>query len=249
MSYLKLPKRTVKPRLSGITAVHDVRQNIGELKNILQDYSDYIDVAKLGVGSAYVTPRLKEKIALYKSYSIDVYFGGTLFEKFYYQNKLPEYKKYLKENDIKMLEVSMGTVDISLEERVALVQEFNEDFDVLSEIGSKDGEAIMPPSVWIKELNTLLEAGCKYVITEGRNSGTAGVYRPSGEIRTGLVADIISNVPAEKIIFEAPSPKSQMYFINQLGSNVNLGNVNPHDLLLLEAQRVGLRSETFYIEE
>jgi phosphosulfolactate synthase len=146
-----------------------------------------------------------------------------------------------------MVEISMGTIDIELEERVNLVKEFSQDFEVLSEIGSKDGEAIMPPSVWINELNTLLDAGCKYVITEGRNSGTAGVYRPSGEIRTGLIADIITSVPAEKIIFEAPQPKAQMFFINQVGANVNLGNVNPNDLLLLEAQRCGLRSETFFL--
>jgi len=245
---LKLPTRLSKPRTSGITAVHDVRENIGALKNILADYSSYIDIAKLGVGSAYVTPKLQVKIDLYKSHDIEVYFGGTLFEKFYYQKKLKEYKQYMKDHNVSWVEISMGTIDIALEERVDLVKEFNEDFTVLSEIGSKDGEAIMPPSVWINELNTLLEAGCEYVITEGRNSGTAGVYRPSGEIRTGLVADIVSNVPSEKIIFEAPQPKAQMFFINQVGANVNLGNVNPNDLLLLEAQRSGLRSETFFLK-
>jgi len=243
---LDLPKREQKPRKFGITAVHDVRLNMGELKNILTDYASYIDIAKLGVGSAYVTPRLDDKIKLYKEYNVNVYFGGTLFEKFYHQKKLEDYKSYLKQHHIDMVEISMGTVSISLEERVELVKDFSKDFRVLSEIGSKDGEAIMPPSTWINELQVLLEAGCEYVITEGRNSGTAGVYRPSGEIRTGLVADIITNVPSEKIIFEAPLPKAQMFFINQVGANVNLGNVNPNDLLLLESQRVSLRSETFF---
>ena len=246
--YLSLPNRTVKPRTFGLTCVHDVQYSIGQLKNILTDYSDYIDIAKLGVGAAYVTPRLSEKIKLYTSFGVKVYFGGTLFEKFYYQKKLSEYKAYLKEYDIDTLEISTGTIDISLEERIDLVKEFSSEFNVFSEIGSKDGEAIMPPSVWIHELNSLLDAGCNYVITEGRNSGTAGVYRPSGEIRTGLIADILSSVPVDRIIFEAPQPKAQMFFINQIGANVNLGNVNPHDLLLLEAQRVGLRSETFFLD-
>jgi len=245
--YLTLPERTSKPRTNGLTCVHDVQYSIGQLKNILNDYSEYIDVAKLGVGSAYVTPNLEEKIKLYNSFGVRVYFGGTLFEKFYYQEKLDLYKEFMKKFDISMVEISTGTIEIPLERRIELVKEFSSEFTVLSEIGSKDGEAIMPPSVWIHELNSLLEAGCAYVITEGRNSGTAGVYRPSGEIRTGLIADIIATVPAERIIFEAPQSKAQMFFINQVGSNVNLGNINPGDLLLLEAQRVGLRSETFFI--
>ena len=247
MEILSLPKRTSKPRNNGLTAIHDVRLSIGEMKNILDDFSNYLDIAKIGVGSAYVTPRLKEKISLYQSYNIRVYFGGTLFEKFYYQKKLKDYKNYLIDNGITMMEISCGTLEISIEERIDILEEFKENFNVLAEVGSKDGDVIMPPSIWIKELELLLKAGASYVITEGRNSGTAGVYRPSGEIRTGLISDIISTIPAEKIIFEAPTSKSQMFFINQVGTNVNLGNIKPNDLLLLESQRCGLRSETFLL--
>ena len=166
--------------------------------------------------------------------------------KFYHQNKLADYKSMMKKLGVNLLEVSCGTIDISLEDRVALIEDFKKDFKVLSEVGSKDTDTIMPPSIWIKEINTLLEAGCEYVITEGRNSGTAGIFRTSGEIRTGLVADIITQIDSSKLIFEAPTSKAQMYFINQVGTNVNLGNVALKDLLLLETQRLGLRSETFH---
>ena len=202
----------------------------------------------MGVGTAYITPRLKEKIDLYFSYGVKVYFGGTLFEKFYHQNKLAEYKQFMQQHNIEWVEISCGTIDIDLETRISLVKEFSKDFNVLSEVGSKDSEQVMPPSQWNFEIKSLLEAGCKYVITEGRNSGTAGVYRANGEIRTGLIADIIKDIDVDKIIFEAPIPKGQMYFITQVGSNVNLGNVNPKDVLLLETQRRGLRSETFYVK-
>lgn len=249
MELLTLPKRNEKPRKAGISAIHDVSLSTGELKNILDDYSEFLDIAKLGVGSAYVTPKLKEKIKLYKDFGIEVYFGGTLFEKFYHQNKLPAYKDYLVEHGITMVEISCGTLEISIEERIEILRDFKRDFSVLAEVGSKDGDAIMPPSIWIKELKMLLDAGATYVITEGRNSGTAGVYRPSGEIRTGLVSDIISSISPDKIIFEAPTSQSQMFFINQVGSNVNLGNIRPNDLLLLESQRRGLRSETFMLEK
>jgi phosphosulfolactate synthase len=247
-TYLDLPERTKKNRSYGINSIHDVKLTTGELRNVLEDHSEYMDVAKLGVGTALVVPKLKEKIALYQEHNVEVYFGGTLFEKFYHQNRLDDYKRLLNDFNVNLLEVSCGTIDLSIEERIRVIEDFKKDFNVLSEVGSKDSEAVMAPSTWLSEIQQLLDAGCQYVITEGRNSGTAGIYRGSGEIRTGLVADIIKNIDSKKIIFEAPTAASQMFFINAVGVNVNLGNVNPLDLLLLEAQRVGLRSETFYIK-
>ena len=245
-NYLSLPARTQKPRESGLTCIHDVQLNRAELTYLLDDFSSYLDVAKLGIGTAYVTPHLKDKIGVYKKFDIDVYFGGTLFEKFYHQNKVNEYKQFLENMGISTVEISCGTIDLSLEERVYLVEDFKSNFTVLSEVGSKDAEKIMPPSVWIHEMKTLLNAGCKYVIAEGRDSGTAGLYRPNGELRSGLAAEIFNEIPKDKVIFEAPTNQCQMFFINHVGANVNLGNVKPQDLLVLETQRQGLRSETFY---
>lgn len=244
---LNLPNRLIKIRKLGITSIHDTFLTLGELESILSDYSEYIDIAKFGVGSAYCTRRLKEKIALYKTFDVQPYFGGTLFEKFYSQNKLEEYLYYLKDHQINIIEVSTGTVDITLKERTSIIRELKDNFQVLAEVGSKDQEHIMAPSVWIDEINSLIEAGATYVITEGRDSGTAGLYRKSGELREGLFQDIKKSCPVDQIIFEAPTSQSQMYFINSVGPNVNLGNVKPKDVLLLETQRVGLRSETFMV--
>lgn len=245
---IKLPQRTKKPRATGLTSLHDVNTTIGELRNILEDFADFIDIAKLGVGTGLVMPRLQEKIDLYRAFDIQVYFGGTLFEKFYYLGELDAYKEFMIDHGISWVEISCGTLDISLDERIALVEKFKDDFTVLSEVGSKDAEKIMPPSEWIKELADLLAAGSSYVITEGRQSGTAGIYRANGEIRTGLVADIFKSVGSDRLIFEAPTSMSQNFFINQIGANVNLGNISPNEVLLLETQRLGLRRETFYLE-
>jgi phosphosulfolactate synthase len=243
---IKLPKRTQKPRTLGITSLNDTKLTIKEVSGMLDDYSDFIDIAKLGVGVAYVMPRLKDKIKLYKDNGVKVYFGGTLFEKFYSQNKLSDYKKFLVDNGIDIVEISTGTIDIELKERIDIINDFKESFTVIAEVGSKDPNQLMPPSEWIEEINSLIDIGCEYVITEGRDSGTSGIYRPSGELRDGLIHDIIKNTNAEKLIFEAPSTKLQMYFINLLGANVNLGNIAPQDVLILEAQRQSLRSETFH---
>jgi phosphosulfolactate synthase len=243
---LELPVRTQRPRTYGITAVTDVGIPLRELEGILVDYHEYIDVAKLGVGSAYVTPNLADKLKLYREYGVHPYFGGSLFEKYLMQSMLDEYVALLRKYDVAWMEISAGILDTPLEKRVAFVEEFKDEFVILSEVGSKDVDKIMPPSIWIHEIKSLLDAGSTYVITEGRDSGTAGIFRPSGEIRTGLVTDIAMSVDPRRLIFEAPNAKSQMFFINLIGANVNLGNVSPRDLLLLEAQRQGLRNETFH---
>lgn len=243
---LNLPVREVKDREFGITSINDTRTTLAELSNILSDYSSFIDIAKIGIGVAYVLPKLKEKVELYKEYNVDVYFGGTLFEKYYYQDKLNEYLRFLDKFDIGTIEVSTGTIDIPLEDRLKLVKRLKANFKVICEVGSKDPDNIMPPSQWNEEIKELLNEGARFIITEGRDSGTSGIYRPSGELRTGLISDIIKNTDVNKIIFEAPSNKLQMHFINLVGANVNLGNINPNDVIVLETQRLGLRSETFY---
>lgn len=248
MEFLSLPERTSGKRTYGITSIADFGTPTRELENILADFGQFIDIAKLGVGSAYITPNIKEKINLYKQYEIDVYCGGTLFEKCFEQNKIVEYVSYLKGLGIHWIEISNGTIDIPLQERLCLIQELKEEFNVIAEVGSKDANKEMSVFDWKMEIEQLLEAGCDYVITEGRDSGTSGIYEKSGDIKSDLIHELLKEIDSKKIIFEAPLPKHQMYFINEIGPNVNLGNVKPADVLVLEAQRCGLRCETFHVE-
>lgn len=247
MNLLPLPQRLLKPRHYGITSVHDVGIALGELRNILTDYHDFIDIAKLGIGTGYITPRLPEKIALYQEFGVEVHFGGTLFEKFYYHSSIGHFKSYMQTMGITWCEVSTGILDIPLKERLAIVEELSRDFVVLSEVGTKNDQQYMPSSQWIKEMKSLLDAGCRYVITEGRSTGTAGIYHTNGDIRSELILDILDEVNPQKIIFEAPNPKMQAFFTNLIGANANLGNIPPRDLLFVEAQRNGLWGETFFM--
>lgn len=249
MNFLDVPKRTTGKRNYGLTSVADFGIPVGQLRHVLEDYHEYIDVAKLGIGSAYVTPNLEEKIKLYSQYEIKVYCGGTLFEKCYNQGKLKEYKQYLKNIGLEWVEVSNGTMDIPLKERLDLVNELKADFYVLGEVGSKNQSKELSVESWVDEMTSLLDAGCQYVITEGRDSGTAGIYDANGNVKKQIILELAKAIDIKKIIFEAPTNKQQMYFINTFGPNVNLGNVKLQDALLLEAERVGLRSETFFIEK
>lgn len=243
---LSLPRRTRKPRKHGLTAITDLGLTLAELREVLSEYADYLDIAKLGIGSAYLTPRLAEKIAAYREFNVIPYFGGTLFEKFQQQRKTREYLKYLEQFGVDWIEISNGTIEMPLKDRVKLIRSLAGNLNVVAEVGCKDAAKIMPPSQWIEELQASLEAGARYVITEGRDSANAGLYRESGEIREGLLTDILRSVDPKRTIFEAPTPKTQMYFINLVGANVNLGNVHARELLVLETQRQGLRYETFF---
>jgi phosphosulfolactate synthase len=249
MEFLKIPERTFKPRSYGLTSVIDFGTPIGELKHILSDYSHIIDIAKIGIGSAYVTPNLKKKVQLYKENGIKPYCGGTFFEKCFYQDKIPEYLQLLQYLGIEWIEISNGTLDIPLQERLYLVSQLRKDFHIIAEVGSKDQNKEMPISEWKEEIMILLAAGCEYVITEGRDSGTAGIYEKNGTVKQGFIRELTDAIDYKKIIFEAPTPKQQMHFIKEIGANVNLGNVKLNDVLVLEAQRCGLRSETFFMED
>lgn len=249
MDFLEIPKRTTGQRTYGLTSIADFGTPIGTLQNILSDYHSFIDIAKIGIGSAFVTPNLKRKIDLYKEFHVKPYCGGTLFEKSFYQNKIREYCDYLHRLGIEWIEVSNGTLDIPLEERLSLISDLKKEFHVVAEVGSKDPNKEISIAGWKKEINLLLDAGCEYVITEGRDSGTAGIYEKNGNVKSELINELIKDIDAKKIIFEAPTPKHQMYFINQIGTNVNLGNVKIQDILVLETQRCGLRSETFFLED
>ncbi|WP_010283891.1 phosphosulfolactate synthase [Bacillus timonensis] len=249
MDFLDVPTRTQGERSYGITSIADFGTPVGQLEAYLQDYHAYIDIAKIGIGSAYVTPNLQEKINLYKRYKVIPYCGGTLFEKCYLQEKLDEYTNSLQRHGIEWIEISNGTIDIPLHKRISLIKQLKQHFNVIAEVGSKDQGKEMPLSEWEHEINLLLAAGCKYVITEGRDSGTAGIYNASGQVNMELINQISKNIDVNKVIFEAPTPKQQMFFINQFGTNVNLGNVKIQDVVVLETQRLGLRSETFFMGE
>ncbi len=249
MDFLDVPLRTQGERSYGLTSIADFGTPIGQLEAYLQDYHTYIDIAKIGIGSAYVTPNLQEKINLYKKNNVIPYCGGTLFEKCFLQEKLDEYVLSLQELGIEWIEVSNGTIDIPLHKRISLIKKLKQHFNVIAEVGSKDQDKEIPLSEWENEINLLLATGCKYVITEGRDSGTAGIYNRSGNVNMDLINQISQNIDVNKVIFEAPTPKHQMFFINQFGTNVNLGNVKINDVLVLEAQRLGLRSETFFLGE
>lgn len=243
----QIPDRTQKPRLNGLTMVMDKGLSIADTRNFLSIAAPHVDIVKLGFGTSFVTPNLREKLAVYKEFEVPVYFGGTLFEAFLIRNQFEDYVKIVKDYDVDYMEVSDGSIVIPHAEKCGYIEKLAKVGTVLSEVGSKDVTNIMPPYKWVELMRTELAAGAAYVIAEARESGTVGIYRDSGEVRQGLVQEILTQISAEKIIWEAPKKEQQYYFLQLVGCNVNLGNLAPNEVISLEAMRVGLRSETFQL--
>lgn len=240
-----LPERTVKPREMGMTMVMDKGLSIREVEDFIATNSDYVDIVKLGFGTSIITPRLQDKINLYHDANIPVYLGGTLFEAFIARNKLDDYRKLLDKFGITHVEVSDGSIDIQQDQKCKYIETLAKNYTVLSEVGSKDADKIIPPYKWIAMMKSELEAGAWKVIAEARESGTVGIFRKSGEVRSGLIEEILTQIPQEKILWEAPQKVQQVWFIELYGSNISLGNIAPNEVIPLETLRIGLRGDTF----
>jgi phosphosulfolactate synthase len=241
----QIPERNKKPRNHGITMVMDKGLSIEEARNFLSVAGPHVDVVKLGFGTAFVTPNLKEKLAVYREYGMPVYFGGTLFEAFLIRNQFNDYIEVCKEFGVSYMEVSDGSITIPHAEKCGYIEKLTKHGVVLSEVGSKDAAHIIPPYKWIELMKAELEAGSTYVIAEAREAGNVGIYRGSGEVREGLVQEILTQIPEDKILWEAPQKAQQLYFLELIGCNVNLGNIAPAEVIALEAMRIGLRGDTF----
>ena len=244
-SLSQMPERYAKPRKEGITMVMDKGLSLEEAKQFVENAVPHVDVIKLGFGTAYVTPKLREKIDLYQSNGIPVYFGGTLMEAFLIRNQFNDYISLCKDFGIQYMEVSDGSITIPHTEKCGYIEKLSAIGTVLSEVGSKDAAHIIPPYKWIELMSAELSAGATYVIAEAREAGNVGIYRGSGEVREGLVQEILTKIPGERILWEAPQKAQQLYFIELLGANVNLGNIAPSEIIALEAMRIGLRGDTF----
>lgn len=191
------------------------------------------------------TPGLEDKLKLYREAGIPVYLGGTLFEAFIVRGQFDDYLRLLDRWQLTHAEVSDGSIEISEDEKCEYIHKLSKHATVLSEVGSKDTDKIIPPYKWINMMQSELDAGAWKVIAEARESGTVGIFRKSGEVRSGLVEEILTKIPQDKILWEAPNKGQQLWFIQLYGQNVSLGNISPWEVIPLETLRTGLRGDTF----
>jgi phosphosulfolactate synthase len=242
--FLDLPERPPKPRQEGVTHVIDTGLSAFEAEGLMSMAAEYVDLVRLGWGSAYVTRDVRRKIDCYRSAGVPAALGGTLTELAWLHGRVDELASWLDELGIEHIEVSSGTLEIPAEEKLEMIRSLAERFMVYAEVGEKDPNALLAPYRWVQLIRDALEAGAAQVICEGRATGDTGLYRPNGEPREGLIDEIVHEVSSGKLIFEAPQKHQQVWFIKHFGPAVNLGNVMPADVISLETLRVGLRADT-----
>jgi phosphosulfolactate synthase len=242
--FLDLPERSAKPRESGLTHVLDRGLAVREVDDLIEVCGAAVDLVKLGWGTALATGNLREKLERYRAHDIPVVLGGTLTELAIRQGRVDGLIAYLDELGLDHVEVSDGTIVLDHGEKLDLIRRLATRYRVLSEVGSKDNERIMAPYRWVEQIEAELEAGAWKVIAEARESGTAGIFRPDGEVRMGLIDEIAHAISPDRVLFEAPLKDQQVWFLRRFGAEVNLGNIPPSDVLSLETLRLGLRSDT-----
>lgn len=241
-----LPVRTAKPREAGVTMTMDKGLSVRQAEDFMDVAGNNVDVVKLGFGTSLATGNLSKKLEVYRAAGMPYYFGGTLMEAYTVRGQFDDYCRLLDHHKCEYVEVSDGSMEIATDLKCEYIARLAKNFRVLSEVGSKDANVVIPPYRWVEMMNRELEAGAWKVIAEARESGTVGVFEKSGETNTGLVEEIIHYVPHEKILWEAPLKSQQVWFIQLLGSNANLGNIAPEEVIPLETLRMGLRGDTFF---
>lgn len=242
--FLDVPAREAKPRRRGITHVLDKGLPVSELEGLLAQVGHLVDVLKIGWGISYVDPMVKQRVALCHSADVMVCLGGTLLEVAAAQGRIDALRGWAADLGVDAVEVSNGLRALTPVAKTELVRSLSPDFTVLAEAGAKDGTAPVMPGEWLAEMQADLSAGARWVVAEGRESGTVGLYRGDGSVRSELADVIAARLPLDRVIFEAPRKQQQAWFIQRFGAEVNIGNVPPDEVLALETLRLGLRADT-----
>ena len=242
---LDLPARAAKPREVGITALMDRGLSLAEVDGLMEVAGSAVDIVKLGFGTAAATENLQAKLVRWREHGVPVVLGGTLTEIAILQGRIDGYVEWVRSLGLELIEVSDGSITLDHGEKTALIRRLvGEGFKVMSEVGSKDTTEIMAPYKWVEQIQAELAAGAWKVICEGRENGTAGIARPDGELRQGLIDEIAHAIDPTRLVFEAPQKDQQVHLLKRFGPDVNLGNIAPGDVLALETMRLGLRSDT-----
>lgn len=239
-----MPERPAQPRENGLTMVMDKGLSLREAEDLCDISAPYCDLLKLGFGTSIITNRLHEKIRLYKSAGLKPYFGGTLFEAFAVRDMFDDYRRFLDEYEMEVVEVSDGVMELDHDLKCKYIADLSKDFTVLSEVGSKLKGKEISNAKWISFIQTELQAGAWKVIAEARESGNMGIYNDDGSANFELILDIKKAVDPNVILWEAPLKTQQVWFIKLLGPNVNLGNIATNEIISLETLRLGLRGDT-----
>jgi phosphosulfolactate synthase len=242
-TFLQLPDRGAKPRSRGLTAVIDGGMPLADIEAMVASAAHLIDIWKLGWGSSYLDQGLDAKLEVLSDHGVTACPGGTLLEVAALQGQVDAFLDWAAACAFTHVEVSDGLGRLG-DDKAAVIARAAKRFVVIAEVGMKDPDAVLTPAEWAHQVAADFASGATWVIAEGRESGTVGMYAKDGTVRTDVIDALVDRVDTDRVLFEAPRKDQQAWLINRLGAEVNLANIAPRDVLGVEALRLGLRADT-----
>lgn len=247
-TFLTIAPRPAKPRQFGLTHVLDKGSPLARVQATLTAFAAFVDIWKFGWGTSYLDSELIDKVLALDHHGVRACTGGTLLEVAWLQGKTEQFFEWAQGCGFHCVEVSNGATAMPTAVKHQLITTARcRGLDVLSEVGSKNPEHQGSPQQWVEEILEDLSVGALWVVAEGRESGTVGLYDAAGEVRRDVVEAIERGADGSRLIYEAPRRNQQAWLIRHLGPNVNLGNISVEEIASVETLRLGLRADTIGI--
>jgi phosphosulfolactate synthase len=241
-------ERRRKPRAFGCTMVIDKGLGLTSFRDLLELAGEHIDFIKLAFGTAAITPLhiLQGKVEWAKRYGVSLYPGGTFFEIAHAKGKHERFFHTVQDLGMEWVEISDGTIDLSLAERSRIIRTAKEKgLRVVSEIGKKTAGHLPSLSDFLATYQNDLDSGVTYVIMEGRESGKGvGIFDETGRLNRSYIEEILKRAEPTRLIFETPEKSQQIEILKIIGNQANFGNIPHNEVLALECLRRGLRADT-----
>ena len=250
--FMNIPQRPEKPRDTGITMMIDWGMGVAQQRDILDIAGAYIDIAKIAVGlSGIISERvLTKKIAAYADHQVSAFIGGQFLEYGVYHQGMEIAKRYYEEArrvGFEYVEVSDNNLEISPEDKYELVRMGVEDFGlkILGEVGSKT--ECSSTQAMVDGIKGCLASGAWKVFVEGAEF----TDKQDGSIREDVIDGVTKGVDLKDIIFELPGHwisnvhacgihDMEVFLIQQFGPEINIANVAPGEIMMLETLRTGV---------
>lgn len=243
---IRVPARPPKPRERGLTMLIDWGSGQRAVEDRLEVAGPFVDLAKVAVGISGLVDRewLRRTVALYRRFGVDPFPGGMFLELAWTQGQAAAYYRECVAVGYATVEVSDNVVRFPRGAKEDLIRQAREEFGlrVLGEVGRK--RQVTPVAELLAGVEAALRLGCWKVLLEA-----AELF--DGGLRRDVLREIGRTVPADALIVELPGRwlpgvhaadvvAMMGALVDELGPDVNVGNVLPDDLLMLETIRTGV---------
>ncbi len=214
-----------------------------QVANLLDVAGEWIDLVELSEGTALVTANLQTKLNIYRTHHVPVVFGSIITRLAMAQGRLDRLRGWLRDLDVTVLMVPHVVPTLTSLERLLMIEQLACDYTVLSDFaGDASTDAVFTPARSARLVHDEMSAGATGVLI-----GYPMPLDLSGSIcdlHRHWLEGLIGCAGVDDLIFGAPDKALQVWLLEYVGREVNLGSIRTDDVISLETLRLGLRSDT-----